>query len=279
MSNKVYELSKSEFESLIKSCHNIKEVLFKLNLSAVGNSWAYSLVKKRMSELGLSGEDFIGKSIMISAIKQNKKDNKEVFIEHSSTSRNVARRKIIADNLIEYKCSCCGISEWNGKPLSLELDHINGINDDHRLNNLRFLCPNCHSQTETYGSRNFDSTLKSKKISEISDEIRAQIIESYQQLGSIKAVKEQLKVKTSIIALVIKDAGLNKDSNQKGVVRYDLEGNEIARFGSINECCQTLINNNELKTKLIKTARNTFLRNYKKVWLKSKWEIIPINQC
>ncbi len=53
-------------------------------------------------------------------------------------------------NLLEYKCDICSIDTWNGKKLPLDLDHINGINDDHRKDNLRYLCPNCHSQTDTF---------------------------------------------------------------------------------------------------------------------------------
>jgi len=64
---------------------------------------------------------------------------------------DISNRRLVEDNLLEYKCSSCGITDmWNNKKLSLQLDHINGINNDNRLNNLRFLCPNCHSQTETY---------------------------------------------------------------------------------------------------------------------------------
>lgn len=56
---------------------------------------------------------------------------------------------------MEYKCACCGnTGEWNGRPLVLQLDHINGDNCDNRLENLRFLCPNCHSQTDTFAGRN-----------------------------------------------------------------------------------------------------------------------------
>ena len=54
---------------------------------------------------------------------------------------------------VPYACTTCGINEWQGKPLTLHLDHINGINNDNRIENLRLLCPNCHSQTETYGRR------------------------------------------------------------------------------------------------------------------------------
>ena len=70
------------------------------------------------------------------------------------SSRASIRRVILKENLIEYKCSECNVKTWNGKILSLHLDHINGINSDNRLENLRFLCPNCHSQTETYTGKN-----------------------------------------------------------------------------------------------------------------------------
>lgn len=50
------------------------------------------------------------------------------------------------------KCNMCGISEWNGKKIVLQLDHIDGIRHNNMRKNLRCLCPNCHSQTETWGS-------------------------------------------------------------------------------------------------------------------------------
>lgn len=53
-----------------------------------------------------------------------------------------------------YKCSCCGISEWNKKPIVLEIDHIDGNPENNEPDNLRLICPNCHSQTETYKGKN-----------------------------------------------------------------------------------------------------------------------------
>ena len=71
-----------------------------------------------------------------------------------STSRKNVKSRFTRAGLLTKKCAFCGISEWRGKALTLHLDHINGIRNDHRLENLRMLCPNCHSQTATYGGRN-----------------------------------------------------------------------------------------------------------------------------
>lgn len=75
-----------------------------------------------------------------------------MLIEHSPHSRAVVKRKIIREGLLDHTiCDCCGMTDtWVGKKLVMHLDHINGVNNDHRIENLRFLCPNCHSQTETY---------------------------------------------------------------------------------------------------------------------------------
>lgn len=79
----------------------------------------------------------------------------EIFTENSNVARTTVRRYILTYNLIEYKCVFCGNQgEWLGKEMPLELDHINGINNDHRIENLRWLCPNCHSITPTYCRKN-----------------------------------------------------------------------------------------------------------------------------
>ncbi len=77
--------------------------------------------------------------------------------EISYASRTHLRNRYIAEGLLRYKCAICGISEWQGKPISLHLDHINGINDDDRLENVRLICPNCHSQTDSYAGKNVGS--------------------------------------------------------------------------------------------------------------------------
>lgn len=79
----------------------------------------------------------------------------EVLIENSPVSRHVLIRYLNRFNVLEYKCALCGnIGEWQGQLLTLQIDHINGIRNDNRKENLRWLCPNCHSQTETFCGRN-----------------------------------------------------------------------------------------------------------------------------
>ena len=78
----------------------------------------------------------------------------KVLVENSDYPRHCLKKRILDNNLIPYQCKCGLGPIWNGKPMPLILDHINGVNNDHRLLNLRFVCSNCDSQLSTYKSRN-----------------------------------------------------------------------------------------------------------------------------
>jgi hypothetical protein len=69
-------------------------------------------------------------------------------------NRNNIRRRLIAEGIKANCCEECGLSEWRGEPLSLELHHRNGHKHDNRLENLAILCPNCHSQSDSWGGKN-----------------------------------------------------------------------------------------------------------------------------
>ena len=56
--------------------------------------------------------------------------------------------------ILQNRCDWCGLTSWRGRPIAIQIDHINGVNGiDHRLENLRMLCPNCHSQTDTFAAK------------------------------------------------------------------------------------------------------------------------------
>ena len=81
-------------------------------------------------------------------------NNDDIFCKNSKYKGRI-RPRVLKDKLIPYKCAICGNEgEWNNKPLTLTLDHINGDNSDNRLENLRFICPNCDSQQDTYAGKN-----------------------------------------------------------------------------------------------------------------------------
>ena len=83
-----------------------------------------------------------------------KKTLNEVLVKNSYYSRSSLKRRLLKEGLLKNECEICGQKgEHNGKPLTMVLDHINGIGNDNRLENLRMLCPNCNSQTDTFCSR------------------------------------------------------------------------------------------------------------------------------
>ena len=238
MTNKIYELTDEQFRSLIKESTTISEVLFKLGYTVKGNSWAYSLVRRRMSDLNISHEEFKGKSALHIPVEKEV-DPSKLFTENSKHNRSVLRRYIIKNNLIPYRCAICGAIEWQGKTLSLELDHINGVNNDNRLENLRFLCPNCHSQTTTYGSRN--QQLNESKY-EITEDLRQLVEQKYEEIKSVKKVSAILGIRRCVVTKIVNESG-QKHSNQKYIIRYDENHNELKRYGSLVECAKDLIEN------------------------------------
>lgn len=273
MENKIYKLSDEQFVELLKNSSTISEVLFKLGYSVKGNSWGFAKIRQRMSDLNLDGNVFKGKSPITKYGSLHKVNASDILKPNCKHARSVLRRYVIKNNLIPYRCAICGCVEWQGRTLSLELDHINGINNDNRIENLRFLCPNCHSQTTTYGSRNQQ---RNDSEYEITDDLRNLVEAEYQKRRNIKQVSSALGVRRHVVNRIVSESGLKK-SNQKYVIRYDENWNEIARYGSLIETAKQLILNNEVKTKRIKTCTRTIMYNKDNFWLNSHWKILDGN--
>lgn len=150
MASKVYQVSDEQFREIVASSNTYSDCLRALGLGTKGGS-STDILKRRISELNCSIEHFGRRGPGCQA----KYALIDILVENS-TYANISslKRRLVREGVLEYKCAVCGINEWLGQEISLQLDHINGVNNDHRAENLRFLCPNCHSQTDTYGGKN-----------------------------------------------------------------------------------------------------------------------------
>jgi 5-methylcytosine-specific restriction endonuclease McrA len=79
---------------------------------------------------------------------------RDLLVAGRRTARGHLKKRLLREGVKQNRCEVCGISEWRGQSLSMALHHVNGDGLDNRLENLELLCPNCHSQTSTYGGRN-----------------------------------------------------------------------------------------------------------------------------
>lgn len=138
------------FTEIVLTSSNLSEVRARLGLKGGG---AYATIKK-YAELYQIEIPVDRQGQTLKARQSRTLPNDQVFCENSIyTNRRGLKSRLLAMGWEEV-CECGQDAEWNGKRLVLQLDHKNGISSDNRIENLRFLCPNCHSQTETYAGKN-----------------------------------------------------------------------------------------------------------------------------
>ena len=141
------QINETEFKEVVYSSMTMAQASAKLGLH-------FNTFKRIAVKLGVYNPNQSGKGI--------KKDMSSITIplteildgKHPSYQTYKLKNRMLKEGILINICSECGISEWNGKSISLELDHVDGVRTNHKLENLRLLCPNCHSQTDTYRSKN-----------------------------------------------------------------------------------------------------------------------------
>jgi len=139
----------------VRYCISLRAVLRRLRLNASGAN--YKTIQATITRLRLDTSHFLGRGHL-----KGKSHNwsprlpLDVVLVMNSTYMSIQslKRRLLAKNLLQRRCSVCGLTDWRGAALALILDHINGDPRDHRLENLRLLCPNCNSQTPTFAGRN-----------------------------------------------------------------------------------------------------------------------------
>jgi 5-methylcytosine-specific restriction endonuclease McrA len=146
---------KEKLQEAVKNSFSFAQVLKKIGLAPKGGN--YRILQRKIKELDLDIKHFTGKGHLKGKThswnKQFPLDT--ILVENSNYQSYKLKNRLLKEGLIVNKCSECSLEDiWNGKKINLHLDHVNGNNTDNRLENLRMLCPNCHSQTDTYAGKN-----------------------------------------------------------------------------------------------------------------------------
>ena len=150
--SKIWLIPKDEFQKIISESTTYLEVINKLGFSPGSGSGNYKtiLARVKVDELDTSSIKRTVVTRRNPAIPLS-----DILVAQSSyLNGSSLKRRLFDSKLLKNECYLCGLSSlWNGKPLVLQLDHINGTHNDNRIENLRILCPNCHTQTSTFTGR------------------------------------------------------------------------------------------------------------------------------
>lgn len=165
MANTIF--SDEQLTSAVKESGGILECIRILGLNPNGS--CYDRIRRKTEELNLDTSHWQEGKVGARASKPLD----EILIKNSPyLYTNALKIRLVRAGILEYKCWKCGISDWQGQPLTLQLDHANGDRTDNRIENLRILCPNCHAQTPTHGSKNIKRNSARKVDKRLEDAIR-----------------------------------------------------------------------------------------------------------
>lgn len=136
-----------QLEVAVKNSLSMMEVLRYLGIREAGGS--HSHWKRKIKDLGIDTSHFRGQGHNAGKVSVSRKTSDDMLVLRTSGSRQKATqlRRALLEIGRKYVCDCCGqCDEWMGHKLTLDVDHIDENWLDDRAENLRFLCPNCHSQ-------------------------------------------------------------------------------------------------------------------------------------
>lgn len=203
----IWKISKEDLQYLFDTCDTKCQIFSKLGFGPRNQGGNNNTLKARVQHDNIDLTKY--KQNLSKFLKQSHRFKKQnltqdmILIDNCKHTRRTVKRFILQNKIIQYVCSDCGNDgSHNGKTLVLQLEHINGINDDNRLENLCFLCPNCHSQTSTFCGKNvkaakqlnyspIEHKVKKAKIYETEDQ-RIKRFESYKKFDISKEDLETL---------------------------------------------------------------------------------------
>lgn len=151
----IWKIPLEDFSNLVKNSNFFNEILRAIGVSSKGGN--PRTLKQRLLYENIDFSHIATGAGHNKGKKINKKSIplEECLVENSSYCRRNLKKRLLKNGLIKNECSICGIKDnWNDKKLIMVLDHINGVSNDNRIENLRMVCPNCNSQQDTFAGRN-----------------------------------------------------------------------------------------------------------------------------
>ncbi|MFE2278402.1 HNH endonuclease signature motif containing protein [Streptomyces sp. NPDC059454] len=159
-------LPRTELAAAVKTSTSVAGVLAALDRSNSGT--ARALVKRSIEAYGLSTVHFTGQGHYRGTRSPNRKSAAEILVRLApgcARTKTALLRRSLDDLGVPHVCGECGIGDtWQGRRLVLEIDHINGDRLDNRQENLRYLCPSCHSQTSTFANRSRERLIPPQRL-------------------------------------------------------------------------------------------------------------------
>jgi len=157
-------VSEELLRNTAKESFSQREVIIKLGYPNAGGN--HITLKKLFKRYDIDVSHFTGEAHQKGkSHNRNKKiPLEEILVENSTYNRRCLKNRLLKKGILKNECSICGQGpEWNGKPLVMVIDHINGINNDHRLENLRIVCRHCDSQLSTFCGKNIKKRRRKKE--------------------------------------------------------------------------------------------------------------------
>lgn len=212
---KEFYMTKSELEKITENAHCIADICRAMNIKPKGSN--YATVKRLLAENNIDCSHFLGRGVNKLRKGYHHKLLSDILENGENYNSAHLKERLINEGVKEYKCECCGNTEWLNEPIPLELHHINGNHCDNHLYNLMILCPNCHAKTLNYRRRNIGI---SELVTKDTDE-------------AIKILKEKEEKRSEeIYANNIKYGKISKHIKKEKEKRYcEICGNEITGRG------------------------------------------------
>lgn len=233
MKSILYDFTPDELQILLDTSDSYSDLLRKIGLNPKGGNpkTLHKIINEYHldeTQLNINRKLLFSKNTIFPHIK-NKKSMEDILnnkCEFYSSSKLLKR--LINEGYKTYRCENCGITEWLEKPIVLQLEHIDGNHLNNSLDNLKILCPNCHSQTDTFAGKNVDHSY-SKRAERVKN-VKEKIIKKP------PVSREELKqlIRTTPFVQIGKQYGVTDNSIRKWCDKYKLP-RKVSEIHSITD--------------------------------------------